>query len=282
MLQRRRVQVYAIDEVLRLVQAQATARFDEVSGFRIVAVYAFPVMAHVYETIWGVSQTVDISLQLGVDPRKSHENVRGVVNLPYGTGKSVRVAVFARGDAAEAARQAGADIVGSDELVESIQKGELNFDKAIATPDMMQLVGKVARILGPRGMMPNPKLGTVTQDTATAVNNAKAGQIQFRNEKQGILHAPLGKASWESWKVKANLRALMLALQASKPDTLKGIFFRKATISTTQGRGIHVEMATIDPGKSRFMIKTEPLGDKAPVLGTENNEEGNNMCAPSS
>eukprot|EP01138_Halocafeteria_seosinensis_P014783 gb/GECG01015091.1/.p1 GENE.gb/GECG01015091.1/~~gb/GECG01015091.1/.p1 ORF type:complete len:347 (+),score=46.94 gb/GECG01015091.1/:1-1041(+) len=243
---RRRVQTYPIDEVLRLVKSQAIARFDE---------------------------TVDLSLQLGVDPRKSHENVRGVVNLPHGTGKDVRVAVFARGDAAEAAREAGADVVGADELVEQIQKGDLNFEKTIATPDMMQIVGRVARILGPRGMMPNPKLGTVTNDTATAVKSAKAGQVQFRNEKQGILHAPLGKASWEAWKLKANLRALMLALQASKPDTLKGIFFRKATISTTQGRGFHVDMSTIDPGKARFMIKTEPIGEQVPFYGTFDREQ---------
>lgn len=209
-----------------MVQAMATARFDE---------------------------TIEIALQLGVDPRKGNQNVRGVVQLPHGTGKSVRVAVFARGPAADAARAAGADVIGAEELVEAIQAGEINFEKAVATPDMMPLVGRVARILGPRGLMPNPKLGSVTPDVKTAVSAMKAGQVNYRVEKHGIVHAPLGKASFSPEKLEENLRAFMIALANAKPEAAKGVYLRHATLSSTQGRGVHVEIATLDPAKPKFM-----------------------------
>jgi large subunit ribosomal protein L1 len=198
-------------------------------------------------------QTVEIAVQLGVDPRKPKENVRGVVQLPHGTGRSVRVAAFARGEAAEAATAAGADIVGAEDLVEAIQGGTVAFDKAVATPDMMPLVGLVARILGPRGLMPNPKLGTVTRDVAAAVSASKAGQVEYRAEKAGIVHAAVGKVSFPTQSVKENLSALMLALSNAKPEGLKGVYLRHATVSSTQGRGVPVTMASLDPSKAEFM-----------------------------
>ncbi|CAE7371944.1 rplA [Symbiodinium sp. KB8] len=223
---------YSVDAALHLVQSMATARFDE---------------------------TVELALQLGVDPRKPGQAIRGVVQLPHGTGKSVKVAVFARGAKAEEAAAAGADIVGAEDLVASIQAGEWSFDKAVATPDMMAVVGKVARILGPRGLMPNPKLGTVTQDVASAVSAAKAGQVEYRVERNGIVHAGVGKASFPRWQLRDNLRAFMLALVAAKPETMKGVYLRHASLASTQGRGVNVDMATLDPSKGLFMRESDDV-----------------------
>lgn len=210
---------------MRLVKALATARFDE---------------------------SVDIAVQLGVDPRKAGENIRGTAQLPFGTGKSVRIAVFARGEKAREAQAAGADVVGAEDLVTQIQSGQMAFEKVIATPDMMALVGRVGRILGPRGLMPNPKLGTVTQDVTAAVTAAKRGQVSFRVDKSGILHAPLGRVSFPEKKLLANLRSLMLAVNDLKPDGLKGTYIRHATVSSTMGRGVHLDPTTIDPARPRF------------------------------
>jgi large subunit ribosomal protein L1 len=196
---------------------------------------------------------VEIALQLGVDPRKPGQAIRGVVQLPHGTGKTVRVAVFARGAKADEAREAGADIVGAEDLVEAIQKGELNFDKAVASPDMMALVGRVARLLGPRGLMPNPKLGTVTPDVAGAVTAAKAGQVEYRVERNGIIHASVGKVSFPAAALRDNLRAFLLAILAAKPDSLKGHYLRHASLCSSQGRGVNVSMPMLDPGKGAFM-----------------------------
>lgn len=204
-------------------------------------------------------QSVELALQLGVDPRKPGQAIRGVVQLPHGTGKTVRVAVFAKGEKAEEALAAGADIVGAEDLVAAIQGGELAFDKAVATPDMMAVVGRVARILGPRGLMPNPKLGTVTQDVVGAVTAAKAGQVEYRVERNGIVHAGVGKVSFPRWKLRDNLRAFMLALLAAKPDVMKGVYLRHASLSSTQGRGVSVEMASLDPSKAIFLREADDV-----------------------
>jgi large subunit ribosomal protein L1 len=210
---------YSLEEAVKLVKDRAKAKFDE---------------------------TIEIALNLGVDPRQSDQMIRGVISMPNGVGKEVRVAVFAADAKAEEARAAGADIVGNDDLIEAIQKGEINFDRCIATPDMMKNLGKVAKILGPKGMMPNPKLGTVTQDVAAAVKNAKNGQVEYRVEKTGIVHAGLGKASFGEKELLENINAFMGAINAAKPSGLKGIYLQKAALSSTMGPGVKVDVATLN------------------------------------
>ncbi len=209
---------YSIKDALALVKKVANAGFDE---------------------------TVEIALNLGVDPRHSDQNIRGVVSLPNGTGKTVRVAVFARDDKAEEAKKAGADIVGADDLVEEILSGNINFDRAIATPDMMPLVGKVARVLGPKGLMPNPKLGSVTLDIEKAVETAKAGEIEYRAEKSGIVHVGIGKVSFDEKALNENLEVFMAAINKAKPSSVKGIYLKKAAVSSTMGPGIKVDVSTL-------------------------------------
>jgi len=209
---------YGLDEAVALVKKNAVAKFDE---------------------------TVEVALNLGVDPRHADQMVRGVVTLPNGTGKTVRVAVFAKGDKAEAAKAAGADLVGADDLAERVQAGEIGFDRVIATPDMMAVVGRLGKVLGPRGLMPNPKLGTVTADVATAVKAAKGGQVEFRVEKAGILQAGVGKASFTEEALRENVKALVDAVVRAKPTGAKGTFLKKAAISSTMGPGVKVEVATL-------------------------------------
>ena len=213
-----RAKLYALDEAVSAVKGTALAKFDE---------------------------TIEISVNLGVDPRHADQMVRGSVNLPHGTGKTLRVAVFARGDKAEAAQGAGADIVGAEDLAEKIQAGEIDFDRVIATPDMMPLVGRLGRILGPRGLMPNPKLGTVTPNVAEAVEAVKGGQVQFRVEKAGIVHAGIGKASFDAEKLVDNARAFVDAINKAKPSGAKGTYLKKAHISSTMGPGIKVEISSL-------------------------------------
>ncbi len=208
---------YDLGEAVKLVKASATAKFDE---------------------------TVEISVNLGVDPKHSDQQVRGFVAMPNGIGKTIRVAVFAKGDKAEEAKKAGADIVGSDELVEMIQKGEMNFDRCIATPDMMAQVGKVGKLLGPRGLMPNPKLGTVTPNVADAVKAAKSGQVEFRVEKAGIVHAGIGKASFAEGALVENIKAFVDALVKAKPSGAKGNYLKKIHLSSSMGIGVSVDLAT--------------------------------------
>jgi large subunit ribosomal protein L1 len=213
-----RTKAYALVDALVLVKKNATAKFDE---------------------------SIDVAVQLGVDAKKSDQVVRGAVVLPAGTGKSVRVAVFAQGEKAEQARAAGADIVGMEDLAEQVKAGNLNFDVVIASPDTMRVVGTLGQILGPRGLMPNPKVGTVTPDVATAVKNAKAGQVQFRVDKGGIIHGTIGRASFEPAALQSNLNALIEALQKLKPATSKGIYVRRIAVSSTQGAGIRVDQSTL-------------------------------------
>lgn len=208
---------YPVAEALALVKECASAKFDE---------------------------SVDIAVNLGVDARKSDQLVRGSVVLPAGTGKTVRVAVFAQGEKAEAARAAGADIVGFDDLAAEVKAGNLNFDMCIATPDAMRVVGQLGQILGPRGLMPNPKVGTVTMDVATAVKNAKAGQVQYRTDKAGIIHATIGRASFSVEALQQNYSALVEALQKAKPAAAKGVYFRKVAVSSTMGVGVRVDPAS--------------------------------------
>ncbi|WP_374334778.1 50S ribosomal protein L1 [Leeia sp.] len=210
--------LYPVDEALALIKETATAKFDE---------------------------SVDVSVNLGVDARKSDQVVRGSVVLPRGTGKTVRVAVFAQGANAEAAKAAGADVVGFDDLAEQIKGGMLDFDIVIATPDAMRIVGQLGQILGPRGLMPNPKVGTVTPDAATAVKNAKAGQVQYRTDKAGIIHCTLGRASFEAAALRENLNALIEALQKAKPASSKGVYLRKVAVSSTMGIGVRVDTASL-------------------------------------
>ncbi len=191
-------------------------------------------------------ESVDVAVNLGVDPRKSDQVVRGSTVLPNGTGKSVRVAVFAQGANAEAATAAGADIVGFEDLAEQIKKGVLNFDVVIASPDAMRVVGQLGQILGPRGLMPNPKVGTVTPNVAEAVTNAKAGQVRYRTDKTGIIHCTLGKVDFEGAALKQNLEALLLDLRKLKPSSSKGIYMRKVTLSTTMGPGLSIDMSSLD------------------------------------
>lgn len=190
-------------------------------------------------------ESLDVSVNLGVDPRKSDQVVRGATTLPAGTGKTVRVAVFAQGAAAEAAKAEGADVVGMDDLAESIQAGNLDFDVVIAAPDAMRVVGKLGTILGPRGLMPNPKVGTVTPDVATAVKNAKAGQARYRVDKGGIIHAAIGQVGFETTAIRQNLEALISDLKKAKPATSKGVYIKKITLSSTMGPGLVIDVASV-------------------------------------
>jgi large subunit ribosomal protein L1 len=210
--------LYAVDDALSLVKGAATAKFDE---------------------------SIDVAVNLGVDPRKSDQVVRGSVVLPRGTGKSVRVAVFAQGAAADAARDAGAEVVGFEDLAEQVKAGNLNFDVVIAAPDAMRIVGQLGQILGPRGLMPNPKVGTVTPNVGEAVKNAKAGQVQYRTDKAGIVHATIGRASFEAAALRENLIALVDALQKAKPAAAKGVYLRKAAVSSTMGVGVRIDTSTL-------------------------------------
>lgn len=191
------------------------------------------------------AESVDVAVNLGVDPRKSDQVVRGSTVLPNGTGKNVRVAVFAQGDNADKAREAGADVVGFEDLAEQVKAGQLDFDIVIATPDAMRIVGQLGRVLGPRGLMPNPKTGTVTADVVTAVNNAKAGQISYRTDKAGIIHCTIGKVGFEPNQLQENLQALLTDLHKAKPSTAKGIYMRKVTLSTTMGPGVPVDLSSL-------------------------------------
>ncbi|WP_340679639.1 50S ribosomal protein L1 [Paraglaciecola sp.] len=191
------------------------------------------------------AESIDVSINLGIDARKSDQNVRGATVLPNGTGKEVRVAVFTQGANAEAAKAAGADIVGMEDLAELVKKGEMNFDVVVASPDAMRVVGMLGQILGPRGLMPNPKTGTVTPDVATAVRNAKAGQVRYRNDKNGIIHASIGKIAFDADKIQENLNALLEALKRAKPSSAKGIFIQKVSLSTTMGAGIAIEQGSL-------------------------------------
>jgi large subunit ribosomal protein L1 len=192
------------------------------------------------------AESVDVSVNLGIDAKKSDQNVRGATVLPNGTGKEVRVAVFTQGANAEAAKEAGADIVGMDDLAEQVKKGEMNFDVVVASPDAMRVVGQLGQILGPRGLMPNPKTGTVTPDVATAVKNAKAGQVRYRNDKNGIIHASIGKIAFETNQIEENLKALLEALKKAKPSSAKGVYISKVSLSTTMGAGVAVDISSLD------------------------------------
>ncbi len=207
--------VYPLDTAVKMIKERASVKFDE---------------------------TIEIALGLGVDPRHADQMVRGVVRLPHGTGKAMRVAVFAKGDKAAEAEAAGADLVGAEDLAERIQGGEMDFDRCIATPDMMSVVGRLGKILGPRGLMPNPKLGTVTQDITEAVAAAKGGEIQFRVEKAGIIHAGVGKMSFSETQLIENLRAFIDAISKAKPSGVKGIYMKKASISSTAGPGVKIDV----------------------------------------
>jgi large subunit ribosomal protein L1 len=191
------------------------------------------------------NESLDVAINLGVDPRKSDQVVRGATVMPNGTGKDVRVAVFTQGANADAAKEAGADIVGMDELAEQVKKGVMDFDVVIASPDAMRVVGQLGQILGPRGLMPNPKVGTVTPDVATAVKNAKAGQVRFRTDKNGIIHTTLGKVNFESTAVQGNLEALVADLKKLKPSSSKGIYFKKITLSSTMGPGLTIDHSAL-------------------------------------
>jgi len=191
------------------------------------------------------TETVEVAVNLGVDPRKSDQVVRGSTVLPHGTGKSVRVAVFAQGAAADAAREAGADVVGMEDLAEQVKGGNLDFDVVIAAPDAMRVVGQLGRILGPRGLMPNPKVGTVTPDVATAVRNAKAGQVQYRTDRSGIIHCPIGKMTFEIPALRGNLEALLVDLNKAKPSTAKGVYMKGVSLSSTMGPGLSVDKSSL-------------------------------------
>ncbi len=209
---------YRVGEAVKLVKGAASAKFDE---------------------------TVELALNLGVDPRHSDQMVRGVVGLPHGTGKSMRVAVFARDDKAEEAKAAGADIVGAEELAEEVQKGNIDFDRCIATPDMMGLVGRLGKVLGPRNLMPNPRVGTVTPEVTAAIQAAKGGEVQFRVEKAGIVHAGIGKASFGENQLEANVRAFIGAVVKAKPTGAKGTFLKKVALSSTMGPGVKIKVASV-------------------------------------
>ena len=213
-----RMKLYSIDEAIKMVKERATAKFDE---------------------------TIEVAMNLGVDPRHSDQMVRGVVNLPNGSGRSVRVGVFARGAKADEARAAGADVVGAEDLVEKVQGGNIEFDRCIATPDLMPLVGRLGKVLGPRGLMPNPKVGTVTMDVATAVRGAKGGSVEFRVEKAGIVQAGIGKASFSADKLVQNIKAFADAVQKSKPPGAKGTYIERVAVSSTMGPGVKVEPSSL-------------------------------------
>jgi len=210
---------YSISDALGLIKECATAKFDE---------------------------SVDVSINLGIDTKKSDQNVRGAVVLPNGTGKVVRVAVFTQGDNVQKATDAGADIVGMDDLMKTMQDGDLNYDVVIASPDAMGVVGRLGQVLGPRGLMPNPKVGTVTPDVATAVKNAKAGQVRYRADKAGIVHAGIGKASFDAKSLEENIVALIDALKKGKPSSAKGIYFKKISVSSTMGPGLVIDATSVD------------------------------------
>jgi large subunit ribosomal protein L1 len=212
------MKLYALDEAVKLVKERATAKFDE---------------------------TVEVSINLGVDPRHADQMVRGVCQLPNGSGRTLRVAVFARGAKADEAKAAGADIVGAEDLLETVQGGRIDFDRCIATPDMMPLVGRLGKVLGPRGLMPNPKVGTVTMDVAAAVAASKGGAVEFRVEKAGIIHAGIGKASFEPEKLAENIRAFADAVVKAKPAGAKGTYLQRVAISSTMGPGVRVDTATV-------------------------------------
>ncbi len=214
-----RERAYAIDEAVSVLSELARSKFTE---------------------------SFDVSINLGVDPRKSDQVVRGATTLPHGTGKTVRIAVIAQGDNADKATAAGADLVGFEDLAERIKGGDLDFDVLIATPDAMRLVGQLGKILGPRGLMPNPKTGTVTPDVETAVRNAKAGQVQFRTDKAGIVHGRVGQVGFDSAKVKENVRALLEDLKKAKPASAKGVYLKKITLSTTMGPGLNIDQASLE------------------------------------
>ena len=210
--------VYALEDAVKMIKERAVAKFDE---------------------------SIEIAMNLGVDPRHADQNVRNVVVLPNGTGRSVRVAVFAKGDKAEEAQGAGADLVGADDLAEKVTSGQIEFERCIATPDMMPVVGKLGKILGPRGLMPNPKLGTVTNDVAEAVQAAKGGQVQFRAEKAGILHAGVGKASFSEAALLENVKAFVDAVSRAKPSGAKGTYIKKVSLSSTMGPSVKVDVASL-------------------------------------
>lgn len=218
-----RSKLYPVSEALALVKECATAKFDE---------------------------SIDVAVQLGIDPKKSDQLVRGSVVMPAGTGKTMRVAVFAQGEKAEQAKAAGADIVGMEDLAEQIKGGNLNFDVVVASPDAMRVVGALGQVLGPRGLMPNPKVGTVTPDVAQAVRNAKAGQVQYRTDKAGIIHATIGRASFGVEQLQSNLSALVDALNKAKPTAAKGVYLRKLAVSSTMGGGARVEVASVTAPQS--------------------------------
>jgi large subunit ribosomal protein L1 len=209
-----RLKSYPLDEALALLKSTASVKFDE---------------------------SVDVAVNLGIDAKKSDQNVRGTAVMPRGTGKKVRVAVFAEGAAAEAAKKAGADIIGFQDLADRIKAGQIDFDLCVATPEAMKIVGQLGQILGPRGLMPNPKVGTVTPNVAKAVESAKAGQVQFRTDKAGIVHCAIGKASFEAEALKENLMSLLAALNKSRPASSKGVFLKKVTLSTTMGPGVRLD-----------------------------------------
>jgi large subunit ribosomal protein L1 len=213
-----RNKLYALTDAVSMAKKNATAKFDE---------------------------TIEISLNLGIDPRHADQMVRGLISLPNGTGKTLRVGVFARGTKAEEALAAGADVVGADDLAEKVQAGDIQFDRCIATPDMMGVVGKLGKILGPRGLMPNPKLGTVTMDVKGAITAAKSGQVEFRAEKAGIIHAGIGKASFSEDKLVENAKALIDAVQKAKPTGAKGTYLQKVALSSTMGPGVRVDVSTV-------------------------------------
>ena len=209
---------YNVEKAVEMIKTGATAKFDE---------------------------TIEVAMNLGIDPRQSDQNVRGVVQLPHGTGKSLRVAVFAKGDKAKQAKDAGADIVGDADLAEKVQAGQIDFDRCIATPDMMAVVGRLGKVLGPRGLMPNPKVGTVSPDVAAAVKNAKAGQVQYRTDKAGIVQCTIGRASFTPDQLKTNLMALIEALNKSKPKDTKGIYLKKISVSSTMGAGVRIDQTSL-------------------------------------
>ena len=214
-----RTALYALSDAVKIIKENANTKFDE---------------------------TIDIALNLGVDPKHADQMVRGVVSLPHGTGKSLRVAVFAKGDKVKEAEDAGADLVGSDELADQVKKGEINFDRVIATPDMMAVVGQLGKVLGPKGLMPNPKLGTVTMDVAAAVKAVKGGQIEFRVEKAGIIHAGVGKASFSANAIGENVSTFINAISKAKPTGVKGTYMKRVTISSTMGPGVRLDIGHLD------------------------------------
>lgn len=213
-----RTKFYSLQDAVKELKSRAKTKFDE---------------------------TVEIAMNLGIDPKHADQNVRGVVSLPHGTGKTVRVAVFAKGDKAEAAKKAGADIVGADDLAEQVQAGKMDFDRVIATPDMMVTVGKLGKVLGPRGLMPNPKLGTVTNDVAEAVKAAKGGQVEFRAEKAGLVHAGVGKVSFSEADLVANVKAFVGAINKAKPAGAKGTYIKKVSLASTMGPGMKLDVADL-------------------------------------